>query len=74
MAVAKVRDLSKAANKEVPPRFCLLNLEDLLIWDNWIMWEQVLRRAQHEWDKSQAFLAMDLLPQFILAKKMTKEE
>jgi len=60
MAAARVREPSEAADEEVLPGFCLLSLKDFLIRDNWIMCEQELRHAQHEWDKLQAFLAMDL--------------
>ena len=58
----------------MPDGFCLLPLEDFLVWDSWIAWEQELRQAQHEWDKSPAFLAMRLLPQLVMAESLTKEQ
>jgi len=60
--------------EQVLPRFFLLTLEGFLIWDNWIAWEQEFRCVQHEWDKSQAFLAMKLPLQLIMAKMITDEE
>ena len=60
-ARATYPDSFKGEEEEVLPSFCLISLEDFLIWDNWIAWEQELRCAQHEWDKLWAFLAMELL-------------
>ena len=67
-------DFSGMPEEEVPPGFCLLTLEDFLIWDNWIAWEQELRCVQHDQDKLRAFLAMKLLLQLMMAKKITDEE
>ena len=38
------------AGEEIPDGFYLLSLEDFLVRDSWITWEQELRRAQHERD------------------------
>jgi len=52
----------------------LLTLEDFLVQDSWIAWEQELRQVQHEQDKLLAFLAMRLPPQLVMAERLTKEE
>jgi len=62
------------AGEEIPDSFCLLSLKDFLVWDSWIAWEQELRRARHEQDKSLAFLAMRLPHQFVMAEMLTEEE
>ena len=62
------------AGEEVLDGFCLLPLEDFLVWDSWITWEQELRQVQHEQDKLLAFLAMRLPPQLVMAERLTKEE
>ena len=54
--------------------FCLLTLEDFLVQDSWIAWEQELRQAQHERDKSLAFLEMRLPSQLVMAERLTEEE
>jgi len=41
-------DPSGTTGEEVPDGFCLLPLEDFLVRDSWITWEQELRWAQHE--------------------------
>jgi len=69
-----VGELSGTAGEEVPGGFCLLPFQDFLVWDSWIAWEQELRWAQHEWDKSLAFLAMRLPPQLMMAEQLTMEE
>ena len=62
-------DQSGTAGEEVPDSFCLLPLEDFLVQDSWIAWEQELRWEQHEWDKLLAFLAMRLSPQLMMAER-----
>jgi len=47
--MAKARDPSRITEKEVPPRFFHLTLKDFLIRE--------LRCAQHEQDKSHAFMS-----------------
>jgi len=64
----------RPAGEEVPDGFCLLLLEDFLVWDSWIAWEQELRWAWHEQDKLLAFLAMRLPHQFVLADRLTEKE
>ena len=60
--------------EEIPDGFCLLPLEDFLVRDSWIAWEQELRWAGHEHEKSLTFLAMRLPPQLVMAEKLTQEE
>jgi len=45
-----------------------------VVQDSWIAWEQELRWAQHEQDKSLVFLEMRLPPQLVMAERLTKEE
>ena len=66
--------LTGTAGEEIPDGFCLLSLEDFLVRDSWIAWEQELRRARHKRDKSLAFLAMRLPHQFVMAEMLTEEE
>ena len=58
----------------MPDNFWLLPLEDFLVWDSWISWEQELRWAQHEWEKLLVFLEMRLPSQLVMAEKLTKED
>ena len=74
MELPAVRDPSGMPDEEVLAGFCLLTLKDFLSRDNWIAWEQELRCMQHEWDKSWVLLAMKLLPQLVMARRLTKEE
>ena len=68
------RDPSGMSDEGILARFCMLPLEDFLVWDSWIAWEHELRRVQHKWDRAQAFLEMRLQPQNVMAERLTEEE
>jgi len=74
MKLATAVEPYRTAGEEVPDGFCLLSLKDFLVQDSWIAWEQELRWAWHEWDKSLAFLVMRLPPQLVMAEKLTEEK
>jgi len=74
MEPVTVAEPTKTSGEEVLDSFCLLSLEDFLVRDSWIAWEQELRWAWHEWDKSLAFLVMRLPHQFVMAEMLTEEE
>jgi len=74
MELPTASDPSGTAGEGVPDGFCLLPLEDFLVRDSWITWEQELRWAQHKWDKLLASLAMRLLPKLMMAEQLTVEE
>src|SRR5882724_10418223 len=74
MEPVTVAEPTEKSGEEVLDSFCLLSLEDFLVRDSWIAWEQELRWARHEWDKSLAFLAMRLPHQFVMAEMLTEEE
>jgi len=74
MELPAARDLSGTSDEGILVRFCMLPLEDFLVQDSWITWEHELRRVQHEQDRVQAFLEMRLLPQNVMAERLTKEE
>jgi len=44
VATARARDPDsfETQDEKVPLRYCFISLEDFLIWDNWITWEQEL--------------------------------
>ena len=51
-----------------------ISLEEFLVRESWIAWEQELRRAHHERFKAQAYLSLALLPRHVLAERLTEEE
>ena len=51
-----------------------ISLEEFLVHESWIAWEQELRRAHHEWSKAQAYLSLALPLRHVLAKWLTEEE
>ena len=68
------RDPSRTSYEGILAGFCMLPLEDFLVWDSWITWEHGLRRAQHKQDRARAFLEMRLWPQNVMAERLTEEE
>src|SRR5882724_9269243 len=52
---------------EVPDGQQRISLEEFLVRESWIAWEQELRWAHHEQSKAQAYLSLALLLRHVLA-------